>query len=1061
MRGKLIVLVFILGAVSAAETQADYPKEAFVVEQLHQSYRFENDGTGRKIATLRVRIQSEAGVQGFGQLRFGYNAANDRLEIGYVRVIKPDGTVVTAGKDAIQELSGIVAQTNPVYTDFHEKHVTVPGLRPGDILESEVSTIFHTPIAPGQFWVQHDFNQLSIVLDEQLEIDIPADRTVKLKTKPGTDPQITVENGRRLYRWTNSHLARSQDDKEKDKPRKNAKRTEKVPDVQMTTFSSWEEVGRWYAGLEKDRQIPSKEVRAKAQELTKGLTSDVDRAEALYDFVAKNFRYVSLSLGMARYQPQPAADVLHNQYGDCKDKNTLLAALLEAEGLVSSTVLINPIRKIDPDVPSPSQFNHVITKLQLGKEEIWMDTTTEVAPFRLLPWNLRKQQALVIPRDGASHLEETPADPGVPDREQLEIKGKVDESGRLQATVNYMLRGDAEYRQRYIFRHLAPAQWQKQVEVYNKSLGGEVSNVKVSDPGATRDPFTLSYEVSKANFIDWSKKKLQLKLPFGSINLASVSADIDQENEDEGSESEAAETFKLGPPQEWTYRFTLELASRYTAQAPVATAVQRDYGAYQSAYKVDGTVFMAERKVSIRTGELPPGRADDYRAFRRAVLADAGQYLAVESTAADTHTIPAGMKADDLVKSGNEARKNGNYVLAIDLFNHAIESDPKSKVAWNDLGIVYLNNQQDDLAINAFEKQISINSYHYNAYDNLGRVYLRERKYDEAEKWFQKQLEIQPLHQHALTNLGIAYLETRKFEEAVAPLEKAASLAPDDGETQVRLGEAYLNLGQEDKAMAAFDKAVKISAGPTVWNGIAYQLACKNTDLDLARRYAESAVSETSSRLRNVSPDHLKQRDLGLVSSLESYWDTLGWVAFAEGKPDIAEKYVSSAWELGQRGEEGDHLGQIYEREGKKDDAQRAYALALTARRPELETRSRLAALAGGDAMVGPMVDQYRDELQKERTIKVGNSGRASGKADFFVLLGHDQESSLTVENVAFIDGDETLKSLSQQLQNARYNQKFPDDIPTKILRRGTLSCKADGDCAFELALPDDVKSVD
>ena len=101
----------------------------------------------------------------------------------------------------------------------------------------------------------------------------------------------------------------------------------------MTTFESWEQIGRWYAELEKDRREPTPEVRAKAQELTKGLNTDLEKTEALYDFVAKNFRYVSLSLGVGRYQPHAASDVLHDQYGDCKDKHTLLASLLEAEGL--------------------------------------------------------------------------------------------------------------------------------------------------------------------------------------------------------------------------------------------------------------------------------------------------------------------------------------------------------------------------------------------------------------------------------------------------------------------------------------------------------------------------------------------------------------------------------------------------------------------------------------------------------------------------------------------------------------------------------------------------------
>src|SRR6202011_5649978 len=240
----------------------------------------------------------------------------------------------------------------------------------------------------------------------------------------------------------------------KDKKKKKKKSDDDRPDVQLTTFKSWEEVGRWYASLEKDRRMPSPEVRAKAEDLTKGLNGDLDRIQGLYDFVAKNFRYVSLSLGVGRYQPHAASDVLHDQYGDCKDKHTLLASLLEAEGLHASSVLINSTRKLDPDVPSPSQFDHVITLLPLGnekdnekdkgkdkgkdKEEVWMDTTSEVAPFRLLAYSLRKKQALVIPPAEppsavAPHLEETPADTPMPDSEFSKIDGKINEIGKLEA----------------------------------------------------------------------------------------------------------------------------------------------------------------------------------------------------------------------------------------------------------------------------------------------------------------------------------------------------------------------------------------------------------------------------------------------------------------------------------------------------------------------------------------------------------------------------------------------------------------------------------------------------
>ena len=130
-----------------AATTSDYSKEAFVIESSSLVVRFENDGTGRREGATRVRIQSDAGIQAWGQLRLGYNAACEKLEIPYVRVLKKDGSVITAGPEAIQELAPYLQTIAPVYTDYHEKHVTVPGLRPGDTLEFKTVTTF-TPRSP-------------------------------------------------------------------------------------------------------------------------------------------------------------------------------------------------------------------------------------------------------------------------------------------------------------------------------------------------------------------------------------------------------------------------------------------------------------------------------------------------------------------------------------------------------------------------------------------------------------------------------------------------------------------------------------------------------------------------------------------------------------------------------------------------------------------------------------------------------------------------------------------------------------------------------------------------
>src|SRR5215510_7946874 len=316
----------------AAKQKTDYSQEAVVVEQLNTAYRFESDGTGRRESTLRVKVQSDAGVERFGQLVFSYSSANEKLDMDYVRVRKADGTVVNAAVSDIQDLTAPIAREAPVYTDLRQKHVTVPGLRPGDVLEYHMVWNIHTPLAQNHFWLEHDFiTRNVIVLDDQLTVNIPAASKVKLKTEPGFEPAIKDENDRRVYFWKHQNLkSASEEDKDKEETDEDDPANEEPEDfhahVQLTTFQSWEEVGQWYSSLQKDRVVPDDKIKVKAEEVIHGLQSDKDKVLALYDFVAKNFRYVSLSLGQGRYQPHPAADILVNQYGDCKDKHTLLAA---------------------------------------------------------------------------------------------------------------------------------------------------------------------------------------------------------------------------------------------------------------------------------------------------------------------------------------------------------------------------------------------------------------------------------------------------------------------------------------------------------------------------------------------------------------------------------------------------------------------------------------------------------------------------------------------------------------------------------------------------------------
>ncbi len=436
-----------------ANQKPDYSQEAVVIEHLSTAYRYERDGTGRRELSLRVKVQSDAGVERFGQLVFPYSSANEKLEMNYVRVRKADGSVVNATASDIQDLSAPVAREAPVYTDLRQKHITVPGLRPGDQLEYHLVLNMHTAMAPNHFWVEHDFiTKGAVVLSDELTVDIPTASKVKLKTEPGFAPTIKEENDRRVYVWKHANLKtdseaeeekKKKNEKEKDAEEEEPKDPDEVrPHVQLTTFQSWDEVGQWYADLQRERVVPDEKIKIKAEEVIKGRATEKDRVTALYEYVAKNFRYVSLSLGQGRYQPHAATAVMANQYGDCKDKHTLLASMLAATGLRAYPVLINSARKLDVDIPSPGQFDHVISAIPVGQETLWADTTAEVAPMGLLNPRLRNKQALMIPIAGAARLETTPAEPPFLSSESVTVDGTVNELGKLSAHTRLVLHGN-------------------------------------------------------------------------------------------------------------------------------------------------------------------------------------------------------------------------------------------------------------------------------------------------------------------------------------------------------------------------------------------------------------------------------------------------------------------------------------------------------------------------------------------------------------------------------------------------------------------------------------------
>jgi tetratricopeptide (TPR) repeat protein len=240
-------------------------------------------------------------------------------------------------------------------------------------------------------------------------------------------------------------------------------------------------------------------------------------------------------------------------------------------------------------------------------------------------------------------------------------------------------------------------------------------------------------------------------------------------------------------------------------------------------------------------------------------------------------------------------------------------------------------------------------------------------------------------------------------------------------------------------------------------NTIAYELAENRMRLDDALQYAQKAVTKIEHDTAAISLDNLLQQDLRTTPKLAAYWDTLGWVHFKTGHLDLAEKYVNAAWSITQSAVMADHLGQIYQNEGKTHDAAVAYARALsTSGEVPEDTRGRLRSLRpGGTLQRGESPDAGALQDLRSTTLRKLANGHAT--AEFFLLFKGDSKSV----DVKFISGSDALQDAAKVLASTNFNVLFPDDSSARILRRGLLDCEPEADkCMFVLIPPEMVRSL-
>ncbi len=318
-----------------------------------------------------------------------------------------------------------------------------------------------------------------------------------------------------------------------------------------SNFGSWQAIGNWYYKLVSDRREANPEITSKAQQLTANAASFDAKVRALTSFMQTEVRYVAIEIGIGGYQPHPASDIYRMRYGDCKDKVTLLSAMLKSVGIDSDYVLVHTeLGVVKPDVPA-SDFNHVIlaivlppntasgeyrsvVKAKSGALYLIFDPTDEYTPVGDLRTALQGSYGLLVTAAGGELIRLPVLPPG---SNMVERQGTftLQADGSLSGSVTERFTGTHASRQRALLSDENESQRSKALDHYLETSLQNISvqQVKFGNVGARDKDLTMEYQVTangyaqhsgtlvlvrtrvlgeKAITLDWAKRKLPVEL---------------------------------------------------------------------------------------------------------------------------------------------------------------------------------------------------------------------------------------------------------------------------------------------------------------------------------------------------------------------------------------------------------------------------------------------------------------------------------------------------------------------------------------------------------------------
>ncbi len=583
------------------------------------SVRLDADGSVVKTFRRVIQVLTDAGATAMREQQFGYVPGHQAFVVQWFRVVRSDGSVVSAAPTQVQE-SDVPApvSASPVYSDQKIIRMSLSGVAPGTLLDVAFTVDERKPPLNGDFSQAYVFTPGSSIERARFTLDVPSSITPRIREDNLDFRRITQsEKGRTRYTWSRNRTPKVQGEPFA------ADSNGVIMDVRVGGALTWADISRWYAGLARDRYKATPRLAARVDSLVTGAKTRDDSIRAVHRWVAQDIRYVGIELGIGGYQPRTPDTVIATGYGDCKDKATLFVAALDHLGIKAFPVLLSINATARRDLPSPEQFNHEIAAVALASGGYqFVDLTSSFSAYGELPLNIEGGFGLVVFPDGRNEEITIPRDAPTSNVQTTKLTGELSVDGKFNGYYDEEATGALAAGMRASFA--SPPDSAQRVEAARRIArkyfaGGDGDSLSGFNGRNYSAPAHVRIRIRNANATTMAGPVTLLNNPFAGLVAMTSAADDIARLPTRRFPIDASKVVGLRTA---VTELRLTLPEGWHARLPATILATSVFGSYTMSYSQEGRDLVVSRRLVGASGKFLPSRVDELIAWLRAVGRD-------------------------------------------------------------------------------------------------------------------------------------------------------------------------------------------------------------------------------------------------------------------------------------------------------------------------------------------------------------------------------------------------------------------------------------------------------